>query len=276
MRKFLETFVHYCCSRCIHLVPGHRAQRKRPGNHAHNGEFLRMIHDIQPSSDGFLAAYHAWRDLPERGPDEYAGLKGECRALLAEHMRNPTNTQPRDAEERAVRILLDHWDNSYIRHGPEHLWATDYNTKTRFPTLISRHDIGVAVRAPNSEWFAVDLDAHPFRAFEEHPVENTQGPPWVYTVGLLPERIFQRFSGELYHPADRDHWYAAVNVPAKYWVFLYRDLDEHALHREEHEQNRHHLKTSGVPRIHYDDYLLLVQAYTHWRNYSRFHRYLKA
>ena len=269
--------LHYQCSRCYTLIPGHRAQPKGvSGKHSHNGEFLDMIQGVAPTSDAFLAAYHAWRDLPERGPNAHAGVKGECKTLLAKAMRNPQDTVPRDAEESAARILIDHWQETYVRHGGENLAVIDYDPFEAFPPLSSRYHIGEAVRAPNSTWFAVDLDRHPFRAFEEHPVELELGPPWVYIVGLTPERIFRKYNLELWHPPDRDHYYASGGIPAKHWVFMYREPDVHCENPDAVQHSIHRLKRSGVPRIHYDDYRTLHTVMHNWHNIYRIRKSLRA
>lgn len=275
MRKFLEHLIHYQCSRCITNIPKHKTQDKTGGRHSHNGEFLRLIRGVPCNSDTMLNAYHAWRDLPNLSPIATEGVKGECKQILANATRSKNIPEPRDAEERAIRLIIDHWDQTWIRHGGENLRYVQYEPQQPFPPLKSRYWVGEAVMNKTSEWFAVDLDCTPFRAFEEHQVELRLGPPWVYIVGLVPERIFQRYSGELLHPKDRDHLYARAQIPTKHWVFLYRDTDEHCEKPDEIHHNMHYLKTSGVPRIHWDDYRLLVRAVQNWRDQYAVRKYIK-
>lgn len=276
MRKFLEHLLHYQCSRCYTLIPGHRAQPKDGGRHSHNGEFLRLIQGIAPTSDALLGAYHAWRDLPEKGRNSTDGIKGECRQTLAQAMRRPQSQEPRDAEESAMRLIVDHWQDTYIRHGGENLRFIDYTPTEPFPPMKSRYWVGEAVMAPNSEWFAVDLDANRFRAFVEHPVENQLGPPWVYIAGFTPMRIFRRYNGELWHPPDRDHYYARCQIPTKHWVFVYREPDEYAENPDAVNHSIQLLKRSGVPRIHWDDYQTLHTVMHNWHNIYNTRKCLRA
>ena len=235
-----------------------------------------MIQGIPPSSDRLLAAYQAWLNLPDLTASPYDGVKGECRQRLAQAMRMPGRPEPQDAEQRAMRILLDHEADTYVRHGPEETRLVDYHPERDFPPLDSRYNIGSAVQAPNSTWYAVDLDRQPFRAFVEHEVELGLGPPWVYTVGLVPLRIFARYTGELYHPADRDHYYASSRIPTRHWVFLYRDPDEHSEDPDAVRKTQQTMKRQGVPRIHWDDYQLLWTIWHNWHNIYAARKFLKA
>jgi hypothetical protein len=276
MRKFLEHLLHYQCARCYPHIPRHPTQDKTGGRHSHNGEFWRMTQGIAPSSDALLAAYQAWLNRPDLTERSTDGVKGECRQQLAAAMRRPGRIEPQDAEQRALRILVDHWDSTYIRHGPESLRQVDYDPNQPFPPLASRYYVGEAVMAPNSQWYAVDLDRPPFRVFEEHVVELSLGPPWVYIAGFTPVKIFHRGGGELFHPQDRDHYYARSQVLTRHWVFLYREPDDSCEQPDAVWESIHRLKRSGVPRIHHDDYNFLVRVMHNWQTNYEVRKFLRA
>jgi hypothetical protein len=99
-------------------------------------------------------------------------------------------------------------------------------------------------------------------------VENNLGPAWVYTVGLIPLQVFMRYKGELYHPQDRDHYYAQVTCPSRYWVFLYKDFDESAIDLQDQQASRDQMHHSNVPAIHITEYQKLIQLYRHLKNHS--------
>lgn len=259
--KFAEQLLYYLCSRCVITVPYHPINKKNDGGHNHNGEILKYLGNRPPSSAGIITAYRYWRSC--RPPQN---IEAGMAAALATRTLPGTLTPT----ECAVNLIMQHSTDTWLRHGAEHPQHTYYHSDQPWPDLQSRHSVGSAVMDdPAAGWFAVDLDNHPFQAFVEHPVENHLGPPWSYTVGLLPYREFQRRRGELMHPADRDHLYARAQVPAQCWVFLYRDLDQHAQEPQLQQQAQSRLLTSTVPSIHYDDYVWLTRALRHLNNLAR-------
>lgn len=239
-------------------MPHHRQQNKAGGRHSHNGEILDLLQSYPPTSDRILAAYHEWQ--AHRPPRN-------IQAQIAQAYNRAHRTMPKTAEERAVKIILDNWSDTWIRHGQEQ--AGDVGPKSVFPDPATRIPVGRAVLTnPGEGWFAVDLDSNPFSAFHEHRVELTSGYPWTYTVGLLPYRTFQLASGELQHPQDRDHLYARCSVPARLWVFLHRDFDHHALDLQTQQSTRTQMLKSDVPALSYSTYTLLVQLRKHLQQYS--------
>lgn len=258
MLNFLQQFVHYMCSRCEGTPPHHREQNKIGGRHSHNGEILDLLDPVPPTSDRILAAFREWQKH-----DPPANIQ----AQLAQAYNRGGRVLPATAEERAVKIILDNYTDTWIRHGEEQPGTLSRNAP--FPDPHSRIVVGSMVNDHREQnWFAVDLDSTPFQAFEEHTVELTSGYPWTYTVGLLPRQTFLRLRGELHHPHDRDHLYARCNIPAKHWVFLYRAFDAYTLDRESQEGQRQVLWNSGVPAIHITEYRLLTQLVRHLTHYS--------
>lgn len=262
MNQFLEQFVYYLCSRCVILVPHHQPQPKgTDGRHSHNGEILDLLEPHLPSSDRILSAYRTWQDCDP---------PADIQAQMAAAYNRGARTTPVNNQERAVKILLDNIADTWIRHGLEH--PHPYNRRAAFPDPDSRYWIGNQVRQHREQgWYAVDLDTVPFCAFREHPVEQTSGLPWTYTVGLLPYARFRAYSGKLTHPQDRDHLYARSSIPAREWLFLYRDLDQHTLDLETQTQLRTQMLESGVPALHNTTADLLIQLYRHLRQYSMIH-----
>lgn len=258
--QFLDQFIHYMCSRCVISVPYHSIQDKTGGKHSHNGEIFEYLNDTAPSSDAILSAYHTWQSLnpPSNRQRELANSYNTAR-----------RTVPRTSVERAAKIILDNIDDTWIRHGAEQPEHTVYSPRQTFPNHQSRISVGTQVlNDPAAGWFAVDFDRTPFGAFTEHPVENHLGPAWVYTVGLTPLRRFSLHSGKLHHPQDRDHYYAQADIAGRYWVFLYRDFDEHAIDLEQQQQSREQMHRSGVAAIHYTEYNKLIQLYRHLKTHS--------
>lgn len=258
--QFLDQFIHYMCSRCVLFIPHHTAQDKDGGKHSHNGEIFKYLGNAPPTSDTILSAYHTWQS--HRPP---SNIQRE----LANSYNSRRRTVPRTSVERATRIILDNINDTWIRHGAEQPEHTMYSLRSSFPNHQSRIQVGTQVlEDPASGWFAVDFDRTPFSVFEEHPVENQLGPVWVYTVGLIPLRRFSEYAGQLHHPHDRDHYYAQVNIPGRYWVFLYRDFDEYAQDLNQQEHSRQQMLSSDVPAIHYNEYTKLIQLYRHLMNHS--------
>ena len=258
MLNFLEQFVHYMCSRCITNIPHHTIQDKTGGRHSHNGEILDLLAPVPPTSDRILAAYHVWQAHT---------IPSNLQADLARAYNTAGRTVARTAPERALRTIIDNISDVWIRHGQEQAGA--FAPRLPFPDPESRIAIGTMVNDCRDQgWFAIDLDSTPFAAFEQHPVELTSGYPWTYTVGLLPMTTFQRYRGTLHHPADRDHLYARCNIPAKHWVFLYRDFDDCILDAPVQLEMRNCLLNSGAPVIHIDEYRRLIQLYRHLREYT--------
>lgn len=256
---FLEQFIHYMCSRCIINVPGHSIQDKTGGRHSHNGEILDLLDTVEPNSDRVLAAFHTWQNHSN---------PVNIQSSLASAYNKQIRSVPRSPVEWAAKSIMDNWNHSWLRHGLEQTELAVYNRRLPWPAPETRIPVGQAVlTAPEHNWFAVDLDRMPFQAFEEHPVEIHSGYSWCYTVGLLPMPWFNRYHGELYHPKDRDHWYARVSVPARYWVYLYRDFDQHTQEPQHQHQARDLMHSSGVPAIHITEYHRLVQLYRHLLNH---------
>lgn len=259
--KFAEQMVYYLCSRCVLHVEHHQAQDKHSGRHSHNGEILEHLSSRPPTAAGIITAYRYWQS--QRPPaDIQAGIAA---ALVQRQL--PANLT---AVESAVNLIIQHQTDTWIRHGAEFTTEIQYDPESVWPNPDSRHPIGTAVvENPQHSWFAVDLDSHPFQAFEEHTVENLLGPPWCYTVGLLPYRVFLKRRGQLYHPPDRDHYYAESVAPAREWLFLYRDLDQHAQDPEQQQQAQQRLLRSGLATIHYNDYRWFAQMFRHLTNTAR-------
>lgn len=261
--KFAEQMVHYLCSRCVLHVAHHTAQDKAGGRHSHNGEILQYLSNRAPTAAGIISAYRHWQSVhPPRNIQ--AGLA----AALA------TRELPKDLTtvESTVLRIMQYQGDTWIRHGAEFTEHIEYLADQPWPNRYSRHQIGKAVLTkPGEGWFAVDLDSPPFQAFTEHPVENLMGPPWVYTVGLLPYTVFTKRRGQLQHPDDRDHYYAQVQAPASEWLFLYRDLDKHAQDAKQQQQAQQRLIHSGLACIHYDDYRWFAQMQRHLSNLARVH-----
>jgi hypothetical protein len=88
-------------------------------------------------------------------------------------------------------------------------------------------------------------------------------------VGLLPYTVFVKRRGQLHHPKDRDHYYAQTVAPASEWLFLYRDLDEHAQDAKQQQQAQQRLINSGLATIHYTDYQWFTHMHRHLTNLAR-------
>lgn len=258
MLNFLEQFVHYMCSRCITNIPHHTIQDKTGGRHSHNGEILDLLAQVQPTSDRILAAYHQWQTHT---------IPRNLQTELARAYNTAGRTVARTSKERAVKLIIDNITDVWIRHGQEQAGA--FAPRLPFPDPESRIPIGSMITTHKEDnWFAVDLDSTPFAAFEQHPVELTSGYPWTYTVGLLPMKTFQQYRGTLHHPRDRDHLYARCNIPAKHWVFLYRDFDDYILDAPTQKEMRNTLLNCGVPALHIQEYHRLIQLHRHLREYT--------
>ena len=259
--KFAEQMVYYLCSRCVLHVKHHTAQPKAGGRHSHNGEILAHLGNRLPTAAGIIAAYRHWQSC--RPP---TNIQAALAAALVQRQL-PDNLT---AVESAVLRIMQYQGDTWIRHGAEFPTEIHYDPESVWPNPNSRHQIGTAVlEHPQHNWFAVDLDSHPFQAFEEHPVENLMGPPWVYTVGLLPYTVFVKRRGQLQHPNDRDHYYAQTVAPASEWLFLYRDLDEHAQDAKQQQQAQQRLIHSGLATMHYADYQWFTQMLRHLTNLAR-------
>jgi hypothetical protein len=258
MQKFLQQFIHYMCSRCIISIPHHTVQDKTGGRHSHNGEILDLLQPVAPSSDRILSAYRVWQTH---------AIPRNMQSQLAQAYNCADRVIPATPKERAVKLILDNWSDIWIRHGEEQPGVLA--PKAVFPDPDSRWTTGHMVNNHRDQnWFAVDLDSNPFSAFHEHRIELTSGYPWTYTVGLLPYSTFRQANGELQHPQDRDHLYARCNIPARHWVFLYRDFDQYTVDLQQQQAQREVLLNSGIASLHIDEYQSLVQLYKHLTHYT--------
>lgn len=249
---FLEQFIYYCCSRCVLGVQGHPIQRnKGDGRHAHNGEILPHLAGVEPTADRIIAAYQRW----------CAVNKIHCEEKIARAYTQGQPSATDDPTMAAVRMIFEYEHSTWLRHGLELPNQHRYGSGEPFPPMNSRHRVGIG---GHSEYlYAVDTDRWPFRAFDEHPVENCMGPPWVYTTGVLP---LERFSGSLRQLADRDHYYAYGTELEDRWLYLYRELDEHAQDPLDQNRARDALLASNLPRIHWEEYSRLETLIRHLRN----------
>lgn len=258
MQQFLQQFVHYMCSRCIVSVPYHTLQDKTGGRHSHNGEILDLLAPVPPTSNRILAAYREWcrHNTPVN-----------IQHNLAHAYNNAGRIVPATPKERAVKLILDNYNDTWIRHGEEQPGVLA--AQAPFPDPASRWIVGCMINDHRDKnWFAVDLDSTPFAAFDEHTVELTSGFAWTYTVGCIASTTFFKYRGVLHHSKDRDHLYAVCNIPAKHWVFLYRDFDEHTQDLQQQTTQREILLNSNIPSIHIDEYRLLIQLYKHLKHYT--------
>lgn len=255
--QFSRQLIHYICSRCELNIPGHTPQTvpEGSGQHSHNGEFLRCLDSRPITGAGIIAAYRLWLNTEDRVNRQRS---------LARALQHPGRIVPVTPQERAISMIVGYTADSWIRHGAEVPEHTDYTPSTAWPTAHSRARVGTAVlQHQDHTWYAVDLDRPPFRGFDQHPVEQFSGQPWSYTVGLLPVSRFRRQGGVLYHPPDRDHYYARSAAPADQWLFLYRDFDENTQEPEAQQAARQRLHRSDVPQLHWQEYTEFAHLWHH-------------
>jgi hypothetical protein len=243
---FIDLFIHYLCSRCRMGAGEERSQDTSDGTgrHAHNGEILRWLQPHPPDSSRVFSAYSAYTlsDRPRH-----------LQSAIAQAYNRPVPPAVIHTPETvAAQRLLDHWNETWIRHGIEHPKLMDYtNHQLPFPPKHTRYSIGDQVTQYDQEnRYAVDLDRVPFQNCSQHSLDHNNGVPWAFTAGYIPITVFKQHQGQLHRASDRDHLYASSNIPALLFTHIIWDFGSRVQQREHQRAAREQLLHNGLPVIH--------------------------
>jgi hypothetical protein len=261
------------CSRCVIGADHHNPQDTTDGSgrHSHNGEILQYLRGAAPGAERILTAYAEYlrHDPPK-----------DIQAQLAHGYNNPVRAKrlPQTPVAVAARRLMDHRNETWIRHGLEQTAHADYQLGTLFPPPDSRYDIGDQARGPKRslQRYAVDQDRFPFVDCSEHRLDWDSGAPWAFTAGYVPLSVFEQHSGTLYKPADRDHLYARADILAEQWTYVIWEYGHRVDRIQQQTRAREQLLHSTLPVIHIRSVRKLSQLTNILQCYADTHRLTRA
>lgn len=248
--EFLDLFLHYMCSRCVYLAGDETAQPvpRGSGRHSHNGEILDHLRWAEPTSDRLISAYAVYLAAPQAR---------DLAVSFAQAYNRPAKPSrlPQSPELMAVRRILDHREETWIRHGIEHPHTVDFELlaehNTLFPPPDSRYEVGdqTTGRKRSLNRYAVDLDRLPFTGCSEHRVDWDTGAPWAYTAAYTPASVYAGYRGVFYTSPDRDHLYADRCIPVHEWIHVLWDIPARTDSRHM-QRNQQQIRSSTLPHIH--------------------------
>lgn len=239
-QEFADLFVHYLCSRCISLAGDETAQPISPGSglHSHNGEMLKLIKPTNPISARIISAFTVYTQHKQ---------KQNLQSVLARAYNKPIESRQwvRAPVVRAAVALINSRNDTWLKHGIEHMDRIDYNHMSPFPPPDTRYEIGeqTSGKLRRLNRYAVDQDRFPFQYCADHILDRQEGCPWSAIAAFIPVGHFVKYRGQLYIPNDRDHLYAHSNIPLTAWTHIIWEEDKYTEYQQQ-------LKSRSVPVIH--------------------------
>ena len=253
LKTFLQSFIYLLCSRCEAgaFDPLYQPQKVEPGSgsHCHNGELADLLGAHPPSIERIGSAYLSY--LADGSINSIArGYNNPA------HVKKLLGTIP-DPEFRALVRLHTHRDDTWLRHGLEHVeFAPEaYRPLVPYPPKDSRFAVGNMLNEQNwsQGYYAVDVDRWPFVGCTDHWIDDDCGQPWAYVAGYIPLQTHVKYHGTIHNTPDRDHYYARAEIPAEQWTFIWRQIPNRAVKRKEQQTALYaHLLPSTLTTIELD------------------------